>query len=102
MNAHDCCRASLDREKNSRPAARGRRGREAAGWIFSGGLLVLMPKCPVCLAAYIAMFSGVGISVAGATVLRTSLIVMCIAALLFLAGKRFIPVLKNEFRNRRS
>lgn len=37
------------------------------GWLFPGILLVLMPKCPVCLAAYIALVTGISIPIAAAT-----------------------------------
>jgi hypothetical protein len=37
---------------------------------------------------YVALFSGVGISVASAAHLRASLLVLCVAALLALALKR--------------
>lgn len=50
--------------------------------------LVLLPKCPACVALYIALFSGVAISFAGASILRTSLLVLCVAALFYLALKR--------------
>jgi hypothetical protein len=36
----------------------------------------------------VALFSGVGISLASASILRTSLLILCIAALLCLALKR--------------
>jgi membrane protein implicated in regulation of membrane protease activity len=47
-------------------------------------MLVLMPKCPACVAGYIALATGVGISFAAATYLRTGLIVLCTAVLIFL------------------
>jgi hypothetical protein len=51
-------------------------------------MLVLLPKCPACIVACVALFSGVGISVAGASYLRASLLVLCIATLLCLALQR--------------
>ncbi len=93
MSGPACCRrATCDREKQSRPVSRRRCGWEAAGWLLSTATLALMPKCPICLAAYIAMFSGIGISISSATLLRTSLIVVCISALFFLVLKRFLPL----------
>ena len=64
-----------------------RRGTEAASWLVPGSLLILMPKCPVCLAAYVAAATGLGLSASAASDLRMSLIVLCIASLAFLAAR---------------
>jgi hypothetical protein len=85
MNARHCCQAATqDRANAPRLASRWRRGGEIVGWIIPSATLVLLPKCPVCLAAYVALFSGVGLSVASASNLRTSLLILCVAALLCL------------------
>lgn len=62
-----------------------RRGLAAGAWLIPGGLLVLMPKCPVCVAGYIALLTGAGISIPAASGIRIALIAACTAALLFLA-----------------
>jgi hypothetical protein len=40
------------------------------------------------VALYVALLSGVGLSLASASLLRTSLLVLCVAALFYLALKR--------------
>ena len=98
MNTRHCCQiATRGRDNARRPASRLRRSGEIAGWIIPSATLVLLPKCPACVAAYVALFSGVGISVASASNLRTSLLILCVAALLCLTLKRlFRPASQNK------
>ena len=62
---------------------RQQRLRNALGWLVPGILLATMPKCPMCLAAYVALACGIGISLPVASFLRTTLIVLCLGSLLF-------------------
>ena len=89
MKTRHCCQfATWDRENAPPLVSCWRRGGEIARWIVPSATLVLLPKCPVCVAMYVALVSGVGISVASAIRLRSSLLVLCVAALLALALRR--------------
>ena len=59
--------------------------RRASGGIVPAVLLVLIPKCPMCVAAYITLATGVGVSVSTAAYLRMGMIGLCVMALLLLA-----------------
>ena len=65
-----------------------RRCRGIAGWILPGAILALIPKCPLCIAAYIAFATGLGVSISTATYLRLSLIGICLASIAYLAAER--------------
>ena len=65
-----------------------RRVVDLAGWIVPGVILALIPKCPMCLAAYIALWTGLGLSVAAAANLRLLLIIACVISLVFLTVRQ--------------
>jgi hypothetical protein len=64
-------------------------GRAPKRRVVPGAILALLPKCPVRLAAYLMMATGISISVAAAVSLRAFLIVACVSSI-FLLGKRHI------------
>jgi hypothetical protein len=88
----DCCCQEL------RPSLR-RRVATAAGWIVPTAVLALVPKCPVCVAAYAAALTGIGISISAATFLRASILVVATATLLVMAGIALVTSCKNRRRN---
>ena len=57
----------------------------AVSWIVPSVLLAAMPKCPLCLAAYVAVFTGFGISLAAAKFAWWSVAIGCVAVLVYLA-----------------
>ncbi len=95
MNAQHCCQIKTRAGDSARrPGSRWRRGGTTAGWIVPTVTLALLPKCPVCLAAYVALATGIGISLPTATYLRATLVVVCVASLVFVAARRlrsFMP-----------
>ena len=84
-----------------RPASWLRRGGELAGWIVPGATLALLPKCPACVAAYVALATGIGISLPTATWLRAMLVVVCVAALIFIAVRRLKSAVAAVYDRRR-
>lgn len=53
-------------------------------WLLSAAIVLLMPKCPLCLAAYIALGTGIGLSLAAANYLRTTLLIIACLSLAYL------------------
>ncbi len=60
--------------------------RQAVSWIVPGVVLAAMPKCPLCFAAYVALFTGFGISLAAASFAWWSVAIGCAAVLIYLAA----------------
>ena len=77
MNAPSCCSIA-------------RRGGDVAGVLLPGAVLALLPKCPACVAAYVALATGLGISFSTAAYIRTSLVIVSVSVLVFVAARREI------------
>jgi len=57
-----------------------RRRAGVAASILPGAALVLLPKCPLCLAAWLGLMTGVGVSAVAAAYLRGAIVVLCVAS----------------------
>jgi hypothetical protein len=64
-----------------------RRCVDLMSWIAPGAILTLIPKCPMCLAAYVAAWTGIGLSFSAATHLRLWLLILSAGLILFLAAR---------------
>ena len=64
-----------------------RRSWRGVQWLFPATLLVLTPKCPMCVAAYVALFTGIGVSVSTAWWIQMLMIGLCVASLAYLVAR---------------
>lgn len=75
----DCCKMQ--------PGRRPRHSWQGtSGCVGSGALLLLLPKCPMCIAVYLTLWTGAGVAMPVATYLRP------LAAALFCASALFLVV----------
>jgi hypothetical protein len=67
-----------------------RRGLPLAGGLGPILLIAALPKCPACIAAWLLIATGAGISTAVASELRILMVLVCFAPAVYLMwGRRF-------------
>ena len=97
MNWPNCCQRTLHTSRDERQQRTWRRrAREAAGWIVPGALLALMPKCPMCLVAYVALCSGLTMSCSSTHILMRLLTALCVCTLALCAVRCVINWRQNR------
>lgn len=78
-----------------------RRSGEIACWLCTGIMFAVMPKCPMCLAAYVTIGTGIGLSFSTAWYLQLGLTALCMGSLLFLTVRllrRSVRLLREDKR----
>ena len=96
MNYSICCRMK-SKASTSVPLESGSRTREAAGLIFPGALLALLPKCPMRLAAYVTLGTGFTLSHTSASFLMRSLTAICLSIMAFCVVRRIMKHQRQKY-----
>lgn len=67
--------------------------RRRAGFAASmvpGAALVLLPKCPLCLAAWLGLVAGVGVSAVAAAYIRGAILVLWVVGVAFVLARMLL------------
>ena len=97
MNPALCCqRKPRVQDEARQPKTRLRGVRDVAGWLLPGAVLALLPKCPMCLAAYVALGTGLTLSRSSAHILLRTLTALCIATLALCVARRVVSSRQNK------
>jgi len=96
MNSLHCCQRKPRAGDVPQQKTWLRRTRGAFGWIVPSALLALMPKCPLCLAAYVALCTGFTMSYSSAHILMRVLTVLCIGTLVLCVIRRVVSCCHNK------
>ena len=81
--------------KHARQSPTPRRGWDIVAGACSLGIWAIMPKCPLCLAAHVTLWTGLGLSFTQATYLRWSLMIISVASLLYLIARRRLRTIES-------
>lgn len=74
------------------PSARHRTLRKIAAWAAMGGIFVLVPKCPLCRAAYVMLCTGVALSPPAAALVRWLLLALAGGTLVVMTAIRLAHI----------
>jgi tRNA(Arg) A34 adenosine deaminase TadA len=97
MNSALCCqRKPRAEDEAGQQKPRLRRVREAAGWFLPSALLAFLPKCPMCLAAYVALGTGLTLSSSSAHILLRTITALCLGTLALCVIRRVVSCRQNK------
>jgi hypothetical protein len=92
---HGCCAHESAAGRQAAPGKRNRRRlRAALEWAAPVATLALIPKCPLCVAGYVLVLTGAGVSLSTAAAIRWALIaasLLALAALVVRAARHHTP-----------
>ena len=92
-----CCLAATKPRLTPHP---GRRMIRSTKWIVPTAIIALLPKCPMCLAAYIALATGCSVSISSASHLRTSILAACFCTLAWLIARGIAQAVRRRSQGR--
>ena len=107
MNKSNCCAVTTSVAYNTsikaadgtaHPPSIRRRRFALARFSLPTLILMLLPKCPACFAAYVALGTGISVSAASVALLRNLLIVLCVASMVWIFASIFRSTLTNRLR----
>jgi hypothetical protein len=96
MKILSCCK-----DRSCCPETSKRRVTKITGLLFSSVMLILMPKCPVCMAAYVAFITGISVSTAVASHLRLGWFAVCLSLLVSLVVQGLCRLYRGTQQRRR-
>jgi len=64
--------------------------RQTTGWLAPAVILAVLPKCPLCVVAWVAAGTGFGLSLAAATYLRPLVIALCLLSIACVALRVYL------------
>jgi hypothetical protein len=77
MTSHHHCHHHAAQSTGRQPFSR---NKAFAGWLIPTAILALIPKCPLCIALWLAA-AGFSLSLTTIANLRTALMILCLTAL---------------------
>lgn len=64
-------------------------------WLVPALILAILPKCPLCFATYVAVGTGLGLSLATAGYVRFTLVIVCLCSLSYVGLKWILSKKKH-------